>query len=213
MSGKIENLLKRANESTAADSSVTSSTRLLATENEAESIFFNLKKKLFRIEHWNNESEITSFSLYSADGIVQPQKTAAAGDYIKTTMPGSGKDDWIKIVEIIESPDEFVLTVQPSRDPTDESDETTVSHFFAAGSTNNFCLQKKGVKINFYVIGLDEKSNTENTGGILETVRNFATANIGYFFGIQKAQWQTFCDNFIESQITTARGGGLICSP
>jgi hypothetical protein len=198
VSGKIENLLKRASESNAADSSVTSSTRLYTTETEAESVFRQLIKKLYSIENWNVESEITSFSLFDADGTPQPQKTAAAGDYIKTTMPGSGKDDWIKIVEITESPDEIVLTVQPSRDPTDEGDETTVSHFFAADSTNNFCLQKKGAKITFYVIGLDEKSNIEDTGGIVETVRNFATANIGCYFGIQKTQWQTFCDNFIE---------------
>ena len=201
MSGKIENLLKCANESTAADSSVTSSTRVCATENEAESVFLQLAGKLFSIEHWNIESEITGFKLYAADGIAQPDKTAAVGDYLKTSMPGSGKDDWIKIVESTESPDEIVLTVQPSLDPTDKSDETTVSHFFAAVSTNNFCLQKKGVKITFYVIGLDEKSNVEATGGIIETVRNFATANIGYFLGIQKAQWQTFCDNFIESDV------------
>ena len=201
MSGKIENLLKRANESTAADSSVTSSTRVYATETEAESVFRQLSKKLFSIEQWNIESAITGFKLYDADGIAQPQKTAAVGDFIKTTMPGSGKDDWIKIVEITESPDELVLTVEPSRDPTDRSDDAIVSHFFAAGSTNNFCLQKKDAKINFYVIGLDEKSNTEDTGGIIETVRNFATANIGYFFGIQKAQWQTFCDNFIEDAL------------
>lgn len=198
MSGKIENLLKRANESTVADSSVTSSTRVYATETEAEKVFRQLSEKLFSVERWNIESEITGFNLYDAGGIAQPHKTAAVGDYIKTTMPGSGKNDWIKVVEIIESPDEIVLTVQPSRDPTDKGSEATVSHFFDAVSTNNFCLQRTGVKITFYVIGLDEKSNTEATGGIIETVRNFATANIGYFLGIQKAQWQTFCDNFIE---------------
>ena len=200
MSSKIENLLKHVNESNAADSSVTNAMRLCADEAEAESVFRQLTGKLFSIEHWNIESEVMNFDLYDADGIARPQKTAAAGDYIKTAMPGSGKDDWIKIVEITESPDEIVLTVQPSRDPTDKNDQATVSHFFAADSTNNFCLQKKGVKTTFYVVGLDEKSNVENTGGIVETVRNIATANISYYFGLQKTQWLTFCDNFIESK-------------
>ncbi len=198
MSGKIENLLKRASKSSVADNSVTSSMRVLTTENEAESVFNRLKEKLFSIEKWNIESEITSFNLYSSNGAAQPNKTAVVGDFIKTVLPGSGKSDWVEIAKITDLPDEIILTVQPSRDPTDKGGEATVSHFFAADSTNNFCLQKNGLKINFYVIGLNEKSNTEDTGGIVETVRNFATANIGYFFGIQKVQWQTFCDNFIE---------------
>lgn len=199
MNGKIENLLKRANETNAPDSSVTSSTRVFMTEAEAESVFYRLKEKLFCIEQWNVESAITSFTLYDSAGAAQPNKIAAVGDFIKAVLPGSGKDDWVQIAEITDTPDEIVLTVQPSRDPTDQSGAATVSHFFAADSTNNFCLQKKGSKINFYVIGLDEKSNIEDTSGVVESVRNYATANIGYFFGIQKTQWQTFCDNFIES--------------
>ena len=199
MSGKTENLLKQASETNAVDSSTTNSTKVFQTETEAEACFLKLREKLFHIELWNDKSEISSFALYNADGVAEPQKTAAVGDFIKTTLPGTGKDDWVKIIEISDAPDEIVLTIQPSGDPTNKTGDATVSHFFVGDSTNNFCLQKVGAKVNFHVIGLNERSNTTDTGGIVETVRNFATANIGYFFGIQKTQWQTFCDNFIES--------------
>lgn len=202
--GKIQNLLERAvrhsDSPTSESSSVAKATRVFTDAASAEKAFAVLKKRLFFIEQWNDYSEISSFELFDKIGNPDSVKTAAAGDYIKVILPGSGKDDWVKIVEISESPDEIVLTVQPSHDPTDEANERTTSHFFVADSTNNFCLQKKEAKINFYVIGLNEQTNTTETSGVLETARNLATANIGYFLGIQKTQWETFCRNFLDER-------------
>jgi hypothetical protein len=45
---------------------------------------------------------------------------------------------------------------------------------------------------------LNEKTNIEETSGVLETIRNYATANLGCLLGIQKTQWETFCKNFLE---------------
>ena len=200
--GKIQNLLEQAarqnNSPTAEDSSVAQATRVFPTETEAEKAFSILRKRLFRIKRWNLESEISSFHLFDENGKSQPEKTAVVGDFIKIGLPGSGKDDWVRIVEIQDSADETVLTIQPSPDPTDKENKKTTSHFFTAESTNNFCLQKNDLKISFYVIGLNEKTNTEETSGVLETVRNVAAANLGSILGIQKAQWETFCENFIE---------------
>ncbi len=202
MNNKIQNLLEQAAaqaESPSAEvSSVTNATRNCSTEIEIENVFQQLKQKLFHIEQWNAESNLSSFALFDENGSAQTEKIAAVGDFVRITLPSPGKDDWVKIVEIYETADEIVLTIQPSHNPTDEENQSTTSHFFTADSTNNFCLQKQGSKINFYVIGLSEKSNTEDTSGIIETVRNFATANIGHFLGVQKAQWQNFCDNFVE---------------
>ncbi len=201
--GKIQNLLEQAarqNDSAAADdSSVAGGKRVLPSADEAEEVFSRLHEKLFHIEHWNSCSEISSFELFSANGIASPEKAAALGDFIKITLPGSGKGDWVKITAIDESAEETILTVQPSHNPTDEKDEKTTSHFFADTSTNNFCLQKDETTINFYVIGLNEETNTEETSGVLETVRNYATANLGCLLGIQKVQWETFCRNFLEA--------------
>ncbi len=204
INGKIQTLLEQAawqnNSAMPEDSSIAKATRVYSTASDAEKAFFFLRKKLFHIEHWNDCSEISSFELFDADGNSQSRKLAVVGDFIKVTLPGSGKDDWVKIIEIAETPDEVVLTVQPSHDPTDEENKKTTSHFFKGDSTNNFCLQRKEAKMNFYVIGLNEKANTEETSGVLETVRNLATANIGYLLGIQKTQWETFCRNFLEGE-------------
>ena len=202
--GKIQNLLTQAarqSDSVAPlDSSVASASRVCETETEAEALFERLEAKLFRIKRWNDESEISSFLLFDADGGAQQEKIAAVGDFIRITLPGSGKDDWVKIIKTQKLPDEIILTVQPAPNPTDKTTEGrgSTSHFFTSDSTNNFCLQRKGEKLNFYVIGLNEKTNTDETSGVVETVRNFATSNVGSYLGIQKTQWETFCRNFLE---------------
>ena len=199
-----QNLLARAarqNDSpTSGASSVVKATRVFSTAAEAEKAFSDVREKLFQIERWNDYSEISSFKLFDTAGNAQPEKLAARDDFIKIILPGSGKDDWVKIVEIIETEDETVLTLQPSYDPTGGENEKITSHFFTDDSTNNFCLQRHGAKLNFYVIGLNEKTNTEETGGVLETVRNYATANLGCLLGIQKTQWETFCQNLLQSE-------------
>jgi len=201
-SGRTKDLLERAerqnDSSTPEDSSVADATRVFSSVEAAEKAFSHFHKKLLHIEQWNADSEISSFELFDKSGDAQSEKIARRGDFIKVTLPGSGKDDWVKIVEIYESPDEIVLIVQPSHDPTNVENAKTTSHFFTADSSNNFCLQKENSTINFYVIGLNEKTNTTETGGVLETVRNYATANLGCFLGVRKAQWKTFCDNFLE---------------
>lgn len=212
--GKIQTLLdeaaRQADAQAAETSSVAAAARRFPSELEAEKAFSRLYKKLFRIEEWNGESGFSSFELFDKNGNSLPARVAGDGDFIKITMPGSGKSDWVRIVEIHITGNEVILTVQPSRDPTEkeaqeeETEETAkknvkkiTSHFFTGDSTNNFCLQIKNAQIFFYVIGLNERTNTGETGGVLETVRNLATANIGSFLGIQKAQWQTFCENFL----------------
>jgi len=200
--GRTQGLLQQAerqnDSSTPEDSSVTVATRVFPSVEAAEKAFSRFHKKLLQIERWNAHSEISSFELFDKSGGAQNEKIARVGDYIKVTLPGSGKDDWVKITEIDESPDEIILIVKPSHDPTSAENAETTSHFFTAAATNNLCLQKENSTINFYTVGLNEKANTTETGGILETVRNYATANLGCFLGIQKAHWKTFCDNFLE---------------
>lgn len=202
--GKIQNLLTRTarqNDSPApSDSSVASAKRVLPTETEASELFSNLRRKLFRVEHWNACSDISSFGLFDAEGNSQPNKPVAVGDFVRITLPGSGKDDWVRIIEIDEARDETILTLQPSRNPADRENDKTTSHFFNGDSTNNFCLQRVGAAVNFYVIGLNETVNTDDTSGVLETVRNYTTAQLGCLLGIQKTQWETFCKNFLQSE-------------
>jgi hypothetical protein len=183
----------------AEKSSLAFATRQFTTAGEAEQRFEQFKEKLFHIQKWNRESGVSSFVLYDENGNEQGEKQAAVNDFIKITLPGTGKADWVSIAEIYESPDEIVLTVQPSRNPTEKtSDETTTSHFFTNDSTNNFCLERRLEAVNIYVIGLNEKANTGDASNLLESIRNFATANLGHYLGFQKSEWTTFCENFLE---------------
>lgn len=199
MESKTSSLIARANSAPDADSSVTRATRRFSTADEAREKFGYFKSKLLDIANWEKLSLISRFELYDRGGAPTAKNPAETGDFIKVTLPGSGKSDWVSIIGIDEAADEIVLTVQPSFDPTEnEPDESTVSHFFIGESTNNFCLIREAGNLNFYVVGLNEKSNTRETGGVLESARNFLTANIGCLLGIQKSEWETFGRNLLE---------------
>ncbi len=199
MSSGINNLIEQVKTDAEEKTSIASAERLFADKAEANSAFHRFSEKLLRIERWNAESGISSFALFNTNGDELLYKPAATGNFICTKLSGTGKEDWLKIIEIYETDDERILTVQPTYNPTEKSaDKSVTSHFFTGDSTNNFCLQLNGAKINMYVIGLDEISNTADTNNIIESARNFATANLGHFFGVQKAEWTKFCNSFLE---------------
>lgn len=203
MSSKIKILLERTAAVTDFSedkmSSIARAERTFSDESEAKIRFGELREKLFRVERWNADSGLSSFELYGESGERSLREPARTGDFIKITLAGSGKSDWVKIINIDRANDEIILTVQPSYNPIEETtDNSVTSHFFTRESTNNFCLQRTGAIINFYVIGLDEKPNTEDTNNIIEAARNLATANVGHYLGIQKGEWTTFCKNFLE---------------
>ena len=205
MNHKIPFLLaeyeRQSKSASSEKSSLASAARDFETAAEAEKNYGRLKQKLLRIQEWNAESGVSSYEHFNEAGKPQHDKNATVGDFIKITLPGTGKSDWVRVIDIREVPaEEIVLTVKPSPDPTDKSGgggETT-SHFFTDESTNNFCLERKHDRLGFYVIGLGEKANTEQTESFLESVRNFAAANLGHYLGFQKGEWTTFCENFLE---------------
>jgi len=201
MSGVIENLLKQANSDTEEKTSIASAQRKFADETGAKEAFQQIGEKLLQIERWNFSSGASSFGLFDEKGDKLQNKAAAVGDFICIKLPGTGKADWVKIINIHKDSDEMILTVQPTFNPTEKkTDKSATSHFFIKDSTNNFCLQLNGSYLNMYVIGLNEITNTEDTSSVIESARNFATANLGHFLGFQKAEWTTFCNNFIEKE-------------
>ncbi len=199
MNSKIENLLKQANSSASADSSVNFAKRRFSDKAEAEKFFDVVKLKLLNLEEWNAKSSAASYELFDESGEVRADKTLETGRFIRISIPTTGKGDWVKIIGIYEAASEFVITVQPSYNPTETPvDKTVTSHFYSREARNNFCLQRNETAVVCYVIGFDEKQNTTDTKNLLETVRNAAAANFGYFSGIQKGMWKDFCQNFLE---------------
>lgn len=204
MNDKIRHLLKtaerQAQTSEKKESSITFASRAFSNAREAEHSFEHLKRKLFHIESWNGQSFLTSFELFDRDGRpTRKDAEAAVGDFIRLSLAGSGKYDWVKVIEITEDTNNATVSVRPSYNPTEEQpDKNSTSHFFTNASTNNFCLEKDGQIVSFHIIGLDEETNTDETENFIETIRNVAVANLGCYLGIQKSEWKIFAENFLQ---------------
>lgn len=194
---KTDELLKQAKENK-NESSISSAEKDFVSETEASKVFALLKTKILQISEWNIHSLISSYALFDENGNEITDGKIAVGAFIRIHLKASGKYDWIRAVDFYETPDEFILTVQPTFNPTAERvDKSVVSHFFTDESTNNFCLFQKNRTIGFDVIGLHEKQNVSETGGALETIRNVAV-NAATYLGMQNSEWEKFCHHFIE---------------
>jgi hypothetical protein len=196
---KTEVLLESANSH--HDSSISSARRVFTTGEAAQSVFAIIKTRLLDIDEWNKNSFLSSFQLFDENGKSLPDKTILEGVFLRISLKGSGKYDWVKVIEIYEASNELIITVEPTYNPTTEPlDKTVTSHFFTSQATNNFCLLKDADSISLYVIGLVEKQNTQEAKNIFEQARNIATANLGSYLGIQTGEWETFCENFLNSE-------------
>ena len=202
--GKIERLLAEAKADAEEKTSVSAAERQFADAAAAEKTFRRLREKLFLVDLWNVESGVMSFALFNDNGERMPDKRAAVGDFIRIKLPGTGKDDWVKIINFYEGSNEVILTVQPTFDPTENtSEQRTTSHFFTGDATNNLCLRLGNASVEMFVIGLNEVTNTEESKNLIESARNLATANLGHYLGFQTAEWTTFCNNFLEKRKAT----------
>ncbi len=179
-------------------SSIACAEKTFADETRAAKIFSSLKTKLSNVDEWNAHAMLSSFKLFDESGRELQTKTIAVGNFMQISLTGTVKYDWVRITDIDEAPDEFIIRVKPTFDPTDTSgDKSVISHFFTDESINNFCLVRKAERVALYVIGLNEKMNAGETGGTLETVRN-AAVNLGSYLGIQRGEWKKFCHHFME---------------
>ena len=194
----IERLLKAANSSTEGDTSVNLAKRIFLHQSECDAVFDLTRSKVLNIGAWNESSSPTSYELFDEAGTALKSEPIAIGSFIRISLYGSGKYDWVRVLEIHDLPDEYVLTVKPSYDPTERPlDTSSTSHFFGPEATNNFCIQRVEKTLAFYVIGLNEHQNTKFADSLIESARNAAVANIGYYSGLQKAVWKEFCSNML----------------
>ena len=198
MPSVTEELIKAANSSAENDTSLNSAERSFDTEGEAAGFFRTAVPMLFDIEMWNECGTASEFAVFDEDGEPAGPKFGE-GRFIRIYLKATAKYDWVRVQKIHRSDDEAVVTVKPTCDPTQKPvDKSVISHFFSDEATNNFCLTKDRRSVSFYVVGIGEKQNTTQTGGMVETLRNVAAANLGYYLGIQKAEWKMFCVKFLE---------------
>jgi hypothetical protein len=197
MDGKTQELLRDAEN--IADASINNAERTFADEAEAERFFDHVKRKMLNISEWGEKSSVSGYAMFDAAGNEITDREIGVGNFVRISVYGGGKYDWVRVTHIHETPNEFVITVKPSYDPTEQPpNPDVISHFFEPLATNNFCLQRTGETLSFYVIGINERQNTSFTSGLLETARNVAAANLGYYLGLQKAMWTEFCSNMLE---------------
>jgi hypothetical protein len=208
MSREIERLLELANSTDEPVTSVNSARRTFTSASESSGFFADVCRRLLDIREWDVSSSPSAYALFDRGGTDVSGKKIAEGDFIRINIYGSGKYDWVEVERIYQAPDEMVITVRPTFDPTgDPPDTGRISHFFHAEARNNFCAQLDGRVVSMYVIGLNERQNVSETSGVVESVRNSATANIGYFLGIQKGVWSEFCSNFLRTDAEKADSG------
>lgn len=197
MKYKVDDLLAQA----ARDeehSSIASAEKTFADEAEAAKVFALLKTKLENVREWNSHALLSTFKLFDENGRELQTEKIADGQFLRISLTGTMKYDWVRVVDIDERADEFIIRVSPTFDPTDEeADKSVTSHFFTDESVNNFCLVRKAKTVALYVIGLNEKLNARETGGTLETIRN-AAVNLGSYLGVQRGEWEKFCHHFME---------------
>ncbi len=191
------------------ESSISRAEKTLLNENEAKRVFSRVKTDLLKLEEWNKNAALSSYKIFDENGNELTDEDINIGVFERIRLKGSGKFDWVKVVDIFEKEDEFVITVKPTFDPTDEkTDRNLTSHFFTEAATNNFCLSRNFKTVKFYVIGLNEKRNTQETENTLETIRNLAV-NLNTYLGIQNSEWETFAHNFLESAAEIERENTL----
>jgi hypothetical protein len=197
MKYKTEEFLERAR-TDESHSSVSAAEKTFADEAEAARVFSALKRKLSDIEEWNAHAMLSSFEIFDESGQLLETKKITTDAFLQISLTGTMKCDWVRVIDIHETAEEFIITVRPTFDPTSETPyKSVVSHFFTDESVNNFCLLKRGSRIGLYVIGLNEKMNSSDTEGTLETVRN-AAVNLGAYLGVQRGEWEKFCHHFLE---------------
>ena len=198
---ETDELLKLTESLPEDEFSVNSASREFESEDEAGSYLGALKKRICDLNEWNGKSGLTSYELFDETGRALDSQAIEKDKFIKLTLTGSGKSDWVRVERIYEAPDEIVITVKPTFDPTDSPQRTgEISHFFGAAARNNFCFIRNRRTVSVYVIGLNEKLNTDHTSGMIESARNTAVANIGYYLGVQKAEWKKFCESFLREE-------------
>lgn len=198
MNDKTDNLLNQARQNE-NESSISCAEKEFDDDTAAARVFSILKTKILKVAEWNEHSLMSSYALFDKNGGEIDDAAISVGVFIRIHLKASGKYDWVRVIEVLDAPNEFVITVKPTYDPTAENvDKSVVSHFFTDESTNNFCLLKKNNTTAFYVIGLNEKQNTGETGNVAQTLRNVAV-NFGSYLGIQKGEWEKFCHNFLAA--------------
>lgn len=161
--------------------------------------FPKCKTKLFDVNAWSNIPAIASstFELFSQDGQPIKRQRVENGDFIRIDLPGPLPFYWVKVTGTSEAEDEAQFTVQPAYDPTDKTDDKTVTdHFFQDQARSIFRVERKGHEILAMEIGINEAINNKGAEagekGLINTL-----VSEGGWAGFQQYQWKNLTDYLV----------------
>lgn len=189
--------LKREANSDKKHSSISQAEIIFDDQTKASNAFMGYKENLLNLNCWNQSGNLSKYRLFDLHGKSIRNQKLSENLLLRISLKGSGKYDWVKIIELNDSLNEMIVTVQPTFDPNDK-EAKSVSHFFTEEARNNFCLQLLETKVFFFIIGLNEKQNVAQTDDFVEAIRNWVAANVGTYLGIQKSEWSSFAEKFLQ---------------
>jgi hypothetical protein len=161
------------------------------TIDEANHVFYSVKKRLLDINNWGKYSS-AHYELIRSDGSYK-NGTAEETDIIKIDIPGPSSTrgegyDWVQIEKIKETEDLFAIEVRATSRPG--SNDQTAAHFYTHETTNTFSVEKKGKQVICQVNGRNMIFNLKHKN-LFDKIRNFIT---GLFSegGGSKILWKDF---------------------
>lgn len=176
----------------------------LATKEQAELFYEQVKFRLLDINHWDKVAELPSatFTVKEASGdtIDRPVRE---GDHIRIDIPGPGLPsaggyDWVRVQTITEMEENdgrsITLTLHPAPDPTQELMDT--AHFFKQIASSTILLAQNDRYIELHYAGRNEVINTDNAS-MLDNFRNFMVG-LGAKLGASFPQWKALIDGLAD---------------
>lgn len=157
--------------------------------------FATAKKRLLDVNNWGKTADSSmgaDFQLTDEKGNNVSNRDPKVGDYLKIDIPGAPFEDWVRVENISDKPNELSITVRPSKDPT--SDSNDVQHFFSSAATNTFTVNQGTTADNkpiveFHVNGRNESTNL--TYGLdVDNGVNRIKNTMGQLTGAQTGQWE-----------------------
>lgn len=175
---------------------------------DAKDFYEIVHNRLLRIDKWYELADlpIASFVQIDQNG-KETFDLAKVGNYIKIDIPGPGLlstqgFDFVRIERIDETDEdnlqEVTLTLRPSSDPNDESDNET-KHFFKNVATSTIQIKRINASINANYFGRNELLNLE-TEALTDKLRNFFVG-MGARLGASYPQWKLLLKGLINSNI------------
>lgn len=197
-------------------SSSASASRTYATEPEARAAFAAQSKKLLDVSQWNALSgrENATFALCDSTGASVWGRPASVGDFVRIRLPGQSQSDWVRIEQVVDTPDRASILVRPSYDPSKRPlTPSVIAHFFTHDTTNLFSLTRTGTNVAARVQGSNESANVgPGSGGAGNALRNRVVSESAWGLqrrlpgthvsvnGMQQHQWNRFTESLVETR-------------